>query len=258
MESNTNNNTQLFKYVFTQDDISDAKEFEVRTAGTIDEPFFCAKDVCAVLGIEYYRDAVARLEPELRARFPLDTPGGRQEMTFVNEEGLYELICTCRKAIAKPFKKWVFSTVLPSIRRTGQYRLPSRIENNQAHINLVRSGAELLDFLGTLDDRARAMISSTTLNLISLEQTEAKEEEEYSISRRVQERYHKNLCTKKHKSLLCQLGKAMAAHYRRIRGRQPKTRSQYVDGTLREVNCYSLQDFEEFGDAILECYLRND
>lgn len=52
------------------------------------------------------------------------TPGGEQEVTIINESGLYSLILRSRKPSAKRFKKWVTSEVLPSIRKTGRYVAP--------------------------------------------------------------------------------------------------------------------------------------
>ena len=85
------------------------------------EPWFVAKDICDALGIQFHRDAISRLDDDERGSVLLDTLGGRQQLTAVNESGLYNLIFQSRKLQAKSFKKWVTSEVLPSIRRTGKY-----------------------------------------------------------------------------------------------------------------------------------------
>lgn len=54
----------------------------------------------------------------------MNTPGGNQELSIINESGLYSLILTSRKPEAKKFKKWVTSEVLPAIRKTGRYLAP--------------------------------------------------------------------------------------------------------------------------------------
>ncbi len=78
--------------------------FKIR-GGLIDnEPYFVAKDVCEALSIEKYRDAVARLDDDERGSLVVDTLGGNQEMTALNESGLYSLIMTSRKQEAKEFK----------------------------------------------------------------------------------------------------------------------------------------------------------
>lgn len=85
------------------------------------EPWFVAKDVCDVLGIEKYRDAVSRLDEDERESVLVDTLGGMQKMTAVSESGLYSLIFQSRKPEARKFRKWVTGEVLPSIRKKGYY-----------------------------------------------------------------------------------------------------------------------------------------
>lgn len=96
---------------------------EVRFVGTADEPWWVAADVCAVLEIRNSRDALARLDEDEKGVGIIDTLGGKQEMTIINESGLYSLVLTSRKPQAKRFKKWVTTDVLPSIRKTGSYAL---------------------------------------------------------------------------------------------------------------------------------------
>lgn len=85
------------------------------------EPWFVAKDVCEVLGINKYRDAVSRLDDDERGSVLVDTLGGKQDVSTVNESGLYTLIMKSRKPEAKAFRKWVTSEVLPAIRKDGGY-----------------------------------------------------------------------------------------------------------------------------------------
>lgn len=67
----------------------------------------------------------------------IHTLGGKQEVTTINESGLYSLILTSRKPEAKAFKKWITSEVLPSIRKSGQYSVqPSKIPFNEAAAGL--------------------------------------------------------------------------------------------------------------------------
>ena len=61
------------------------------------EWWFCAKDVCSVLEISKYRDAVSSLDTTQRSSIRVDTPGGQQLTTFVSEDGLYELIFKSNK-----------------------------------------------------------------------------------------------------------------------------------------------------------------
>ena len=94
---------------------------EVRVTEVNGEPMFVAKDVCDILGICKYRSALERLDNDERGSVRVDTPGGAQEVGAVTESGLYTLIIRSDKPAAKPFRKWVTSEVLPSIRKTGGY-----------------------------------------------------------------------------------------------------------------------------------------
>ncbi len=94
---------------------------EVRTVKKNGEPWFVLKDVCAILSIGNVADVCARLDTDEKGVGQIDTLGGRQNMNIINESGLYNVILRSDKPEAKPFRKWVTSEVLPSIRRTGGY-----------------------------------------------------------------------------------------------------------------------------------------
>ena len=103
---------------------------EVRTAGTAQEPIFCAADICRALGYSNGRKAISDHcdEGDVTKR---DTPtsSGVQSMTFVNESGMYSLIFGSKLESAKQFKKWVTSDVLPSIRKHGMYATEATVES---------------------------------------------------------------------------------------------------------------------------------
>lgn len=82
------------------------------------EPWFVAKDVCAILEISNPSDALKRLDDDERSRFNLGRQG---ETNIVNEAGLYVLVLGSRKPEAHEFKRWVTHEVLPQIRKTGGY-----------------------------------------------------------------------------------------------------------------------------------------
>lgn len=89
------------------------------------EPWFVAADVLATIGLD--RKALERLDEDEKGVSSIHTPGGGQEMTTVNEPGLYTLVLGSRKAEAKRFKRWVTHEVLPSIRKTGSYAVPGAL-----------------------------------------------------------------------------------------------------------------------------------
>lgn len=113
---------------------------EVRTVEVNGEPHFVLKDVCAVLGIVDHKVTARRLDGDEVCQIPLiDSMGRNQETTVINESGLYSVILRSDKPEAKPFRKWVTSEVLPSIRKTGGYGNPqfsSLSPQTQALINM--------------------------------------------------------------------------------------------------------------------------
>ena len=83
------------------------------------EPMFVAADVLSTLSLD--RKALERLDDDEKGVNSIHTPGGPQNMTVVNESGLFNLVLGSRKPEAKRFKRWVTHEVLPSIRKTGSY-----------------------------------------------------------------------------------------------------------------------------------------
>lgn len=94
---------------------------DVRTIGDFENPRFCLADVCRILELPQVAKVVQRLNKDVLSTHPLETAGGVQEMYFVNEDGLYDVILDSRKPNAKKFRKWITSEVIPSIRKHGVY-----------------------------------------------------------------------------------------------------------------------------------------
>lgn len=96
---------------------------EIRTAtDDNNEPLFCAADVCKALGYAKPQNAVSQhVDAPDALKRGTPTQGGIQQMTFVNESGLYSLIFGSKLESAKQFKRWVTSEVLPEIRKNGGY-----------------------------------------------------------------------------------------------------------------------------------------
>ena len=95
---------------------------EIRTITKDDETYFVGKDVAKALGFTNPRDAIAtHVFDEDKGVDTIDTLGGKQSMTVINESGVYALVFGSRLESAKRFKHWVTSEVLPSIRKNGGY-----------------------------------------------------------------------------------------------------------------------------------------
>lgn len=101
---------------------------EIRTVEKDGEPWWVLSDVCKVLEIKNSRDAAARLDADEKGVALTDTLGGKQNVTVINESGLYAVILRSDKPQAKPFRKWVTSEVLPTIRKHGAYMTEQTLE----------------------------------------------------------------------------------------------------------------------------------
>lgn len=104
--------------------IFENEEFgEVRSLMIDNEPWFVGKDVAVALGYEKGRNAIQKHvdEDDALKWGIIDSLGREQEMTIINESGLYSLIFSSKLESAKKFKHWVTSEVLPSIRKTGSF-----------------------------------------------------------------------------------------------------------------------------------------
>ena len=117
------------------------------------EPWFCAKDLCDVLGYKRATDAVRqhvrssdtakyRIARTVKNRFGV-SEGKVQNvlMNFVNESGFYALVLGSKLATAVKFKDWVTSVVLPQIRKTGGY-IP--IKEGESEEETIRNAEEIL------------------------------------------------------------------------------------------------------------------
>lgn len=111
-------------------EIFNFKGHEVRTVTINNEPYFVGKDVANILGYAKARNAIAsHVDEEDKKDAPIQgTLGGTQNMTIINESGLYSLILSSKLPQAKEFKRWVTTEVLPTIRKHGAYLTDSKIE----------------------------------------------------------------------------------------------------------------------------------
>ncbi len=105
-----------------QPQIFNFEQNEVRTILVNNESYFVGKDVAEVLGYSNTQKAILNhVDEEDKGVTKWDTLGGKQNMTIINESGLYSLILKSKLPSAKKFKRWVTSEVLPTIRKNGAY-----------------------------------------------------------------------------------------------------------------------------------------
>lgn len=121
---------------------------QVRTLTIQGEPWFVGKDVAERLGYSNTKDALSRHvddEDKGGSRFP--TPSGVQEMTVINESGLYSLVLGSKLPTAKAFKRWITGEVIPTIRKTGGY-----VNNDSAFVET---------YLPFADEATKSLFRST-------------------------------------------------------------------------------------------------
>lgn len=112
---------------------------ELRTVEIDGEPWFVGKDVAAALGYAKERNALDKHvdKDDALKRGVTDSMGRTQQMTIINESGLYSLILSSKLPSAKEFKHWVTAEVLPSIRKNGAY---IRNQENMTPAEIVARG----------------------------------------------------------------------------------------------------------------------
>lgn len=102
---------------------------QIRTIQQNGEPWFVGKDVAQALGYSQTAKAVREhVKDNHKGMSVLDTPGGKQETTIIDEAGLYSLVMRAKTEKAEAFQEWVTSEVLPAIRKHGGYLTADKIE----------------------------------------------------------------------------------------------------------------------------------
>lgn len=122
---------KVVEFYFKKTDGTLRQAFGTLMSGRIPETKGTKKtaDVCAVIGIANARNVRSRLEEDdVRQMDTIDSMGRNQQVTFITESGLYDVIIRSDSEKAKPFRKWVTSEVLPSIRKHGAYMTQETLE----------------------------------------------------------------------------------------------------------------------------------
>lgn len=108
---------------------------QVRTVEIDHEPWFVGKDVAEALGYVKPENAIAaHVDSEDKTTTLIQGTGSnyKSKAVCINESGLYSLILSSKLPTAKDFKRWVTKEVIPSIRKTGGYQMPSTPEQRIA------------------------------------------------------------------------------------------------------------------------------
>lgn len=222
-------------------------EYEVRTY--IDENgnvWFCAKDVCNILGLQNNRQAITSLESDDKLQYKIEKgtpchhyilPPLSYNLTFVSECGLYQLIFKSEKEEAKKFKKWVCKEVIPQIRKTGKYESQALVDTNPYPVTnedlkwivnseMVKESSLTLHHLA-LDLLVQRIQGNTTTEKIRI-----KDISQHMIDLQIDQKY----ITK----YRCQIGRYVKNQYIEKYKTEPPTSDKNVkwNGKLVEVDDY--------------------
>lgn len=121
------------------------------------DPWLVGKDVALVLGYTNPRKALSdHVDNEDKGVTKCDTLGGSQEMTIINESGLYSLVLSSKLPGARKFRRWVTSEVLPSIGQTGGYQIP---QDYPSALRALADAEEQKQALAAENERQRQAIA---------------------------------------------------------------------------------------------------
>ena len=162
---------------------------EIRTVQINGEPWFVLSDVCKVLELSSPHKVAERLDGDEKGRNQIPTLGGVQEMAVVNESGLYAVILRSDKPQAKPFRKWVTSEVLPSIRKHGSYSVQSQFADLSPQLQvLIQMETRQKQIEARQAEQATALAGleqklQNTCEVIALDKTAWRKDSEHLINK---------------------------------------------------------------------------
>lgn len=249
---------QVFRY----------EQKNITTIKINDDIYFKAYDIATVLGYNNKQQAIRLHVDNEDIKNIKEIPTANFEQSkkianntkFINESGVYSLILRSNLPTAKQFKRWITKDVIPSIRRTGEYKLINKDEQDIKKINKIKLGFEFLDSENFLSDRDKSYLLTQVKNivmndkLITDKDNENKNDEyEYPLTRRLLD--HGIRYTDKQKGLLISCGKYLKRLYFKKHNKLPLKRNQYVDGAIREVNIYTNKDFDILDEALRKYFI---
>ncbi len=204
------------------------------------EPWFCAKDLCDVLGYKRADLAVKQhVNPHDAAKRCVwvevgkkkdGTPAKRlTQMIFVNESGFYALVLGSKLPSALMFKDWVTSVVLPQIRKTGGY-IP--VNEGESEEEMIRNAEQILR--ATLKEKEALLEKQKIL----LHQQEVQMGLDKKLIGEQDEEIHRlNEEVNDQMVRMAIQGQNVVALERQVDGLLPK--AMYSDNVLDSVSCFT-------------------
>ncbi|EOF4406042.1 BRO-N domain-containing protein [Campylobacter upsaliensis] len=127
------------------------------------ELLFCLRDICENLEIQNNTDIKNAILREFEAPrlnlTPFQTQGGIQHFTMITEPQLYFVLMRSDKPKAREFRQWVINEVLPSIRKSGSYKV-NELTNKDLQEENLRLKDELIDMQKEMIQTQKALIAS--------------------------------------------------------------------------------------------------
>ena len=249
--------TQLIPFTFESSTIT----VHIDESGA---PWWVLKDLCAALSLSNPSKAASRLKPGETSTLTQSYSGGSTQLLLVNESGLYRLIMRSDKPDAERFQQWVFSEVLPAIRKTGRYEVPQASTaapalpppSQREQLESIELGAQLLEMFGGMTDRDKLLFQDCVRNVMFSDHKLLPQytgSYGFSVAERVTTLGYR-LDRRQQASFYPVLGKRLAAEYRLRHGTEPVKETRFVDGANRQVAWYASAD-AEWVDAIIQSFM---
>ena len=125
VQNSSHHGMQPTSSIFRHSDFGDVRVFEDSNS----ELWFVAKDIATALDYTWSGSRISHVPDEWKGMTTVVTPGGKQELVMLSEQGLYFFLARSDKPKALPFQKWLAGEVLPAIRKHGMYATPQTLEN---------------------------------------------------------------------------------------------------------------------------------
>ena len=119
--------------------------------GTYEEPLFRSSDIGLILEISNISNSIKDYDETEKKLIQIDTVGGKQHVSFLTEKGLYNILFTSRKPVAKTFKNWVCD-VIKEIRLNGKYELEKQLKEKDEKLK------EKDDKIGEIENHNKKLI----------------------------------------------------------------------------------------------------
>lgn len=158
---------------------------EITILGTYEDPLFRASDIGTILEMSNIRATIKDFDKTQKVVNSIDTLGGEQEVSFLTEKGLYEVLFRSRKPIAKQFKDWVCE-VIKEIRLTGQYKLKKEVEELK---QVIQEKEEEIEF--TITECEKNLLKDQTIQ-IKDKQLQEKDEDIKDMKNKINNTNYKN------------------------------------------------------------------